>query len=456
MADPAVCVLGAGPAGCVIAYRLATLGHDVALVARTHARRHPMGETVPASVERVLEAVGLGDVVPMAAYGVATDGLVLWESEAPVARPSPTLLLRRDRFDALLCMAAERAGVRVLRSAAGATPRRRPEGGWQASFTTATVGECIEAPFFVDARGRRGGTRRLGAATIALAARWQDASPLPAVTCLEASSDAWAWGGVAPDGRQAAACFVDPQLVAGLDPTGRMALYLKLLDRMRLLRPLLTGRACEPPVVFDATARLGLHIAEPGMIAVGDARLATEPLSSQGIQGAIVSGLQGAAVVHTALTQPENATLALDFHCTSCLAAASSAVRHTAFFHSAVLARFDTSFWRSRAKGTEQPPPKRVDARVPDVSLRLSPSARIKDGPVLDGVVIRRQRVLEDPALQGQVAFLGAINVASLIEATQFPMLRSELFRAWSKMIGPKDADTTIAWLWSRGLLVPA
>ncbi len=162
MADPAVCVLGAGPAGCVIAYRLATLGHDVALVARSHARRRPMGETVPTSVERLLEAVGLGEFVPMAAYRVATDGLVLWESKAPVAHPSPTLLLRRDRFDALLCMAAERAGVRVLRTAAGVTLLRRPDGGWRASFTTATGDDCIEATFLVDARGRRGGgTRRL-------------------------------------------------------------------------------------------------------------------------------------------------------------------------------------------------------------------------------------------------------------------------------------------------------
>lgn len=458
MADPAVCVLGAGPAGCVIAYRLATLGHDVVLVARTHARRHPMGETVPASVERLLEAVGLGAVVPMAAYRVAAEGLVLWESEAPVAHPSPTLLLRRDRFDALLCMAAERAGVRVLRSAAGATPQRRPDGGWRASFTTARGGDCIEAAFLVDARGRRGGgTRRLGAATVALAARWQGASPLPATTCLEASSDAWAWGGVAPDGRQAAACFVDPQLVAGLDPAGRMALYVRLLDRTRLLRQLLTGRTCEAPVVLAATARLGLHIAGPGLIAVGDAAFTTEPLSSQGVQGAIVSALQGAAVVHTALMQPENATLALDFHRASRLGAASSAIAHTASLHSAVLARFDTPFWRSRAEAAEQSPqPKHVGAAVPDAPLRLSPSARIQDGPVLDGVIIRRQRVLEDSGLQGRVAYLGAVKVAPLIEATRFPMFRSELFHAWSETIGPRDADAIIAWLWSRGLLVAA
>ncbi len=209
--------------------------------------------------------------------------------------------------------------------------------------------------------------------------------------------------------------------------------------------------------MLDATARLGPDIAGPGLIAVGDAAVATEPLSSQGVQGAIVSALQGAAVVHTAITQPENATLALDFHRASRLAAASSAISHTASFHAAVLARFDTPFWRSRAGAREQARrTAAVDAAVPDAPLRLSPSASIQDGPVLDGVVIRRERVLEDPGLNGRLAYLGAVKIAPLLEATRFPIVRSELARVWSERIGPRDADATIAWLWSRGLLVAA
>jgi flavin-dependent dehydrogenase len=455
---PRVCVLGAGPAGCLIAYRLATLGHEVVLIARRRRRRHPMGETAPGSVAQLLEGVGLGDIMTMAAYGVATEGLALWESEEAVVHPSPGLLLRRDRFDSLLRMAAEQAGARVIEIAGGVTLERKVRGGWRVSLITSAGANEIDAAFLVDARGRSAGRRRLGASTIALCARWRDAGPLPATTCLEAASDAWTWGGVAPDRRQAAACFVDPQRLAGLDAAGRTALYVKLLGRTRLLRPLLTGVLCETPVVLDATARLGLRIAEPGLIALGDAAMATEPLSSQGVQNAIVSALQGAAVVHTALSQPEDALLALNFHRASREAAAHSAMRHTASFHAAVLARFDTPFWRRRAAAGERAPrltPAEA-AAGPDAPLRLSPSARIKDGPVLDGVLIRRQRVLEDPWLHGPVAYLGAVKVAPLLEATRFPMVRNELFRAWSEMIGPKDANAAIAWLCSRRLLVAA
>jgi hypothetical protein len=75
---------------------------------------------------------------------------------------------------------------------------------------------------------------------------------------------------------------------------------------------------------------------------------------------------------------------------------------------------------------------------------------------VLDGALIRRQRVLESPWLHGSVAYVGPVKVAPLLEATPFPMVRSELFRRWSEIIGPNDANGVIAWLWSRGLLVAA
>lgn len=224
-----VCVLGAGPAGCIVAYRLAMLGHEVVLLVRSRAHRHPMGETAPLSVIRLLEGIALGDSVAMATYRVATEGLALWDSEAPTAHRSPTLLLRRDRFDAVLRIAAESAGVRVFQFNANGASRRKVGGGWRLPFVTAAGEGYVEASFLVDARGRRGGARRLSAATIALAGCWHDAAPLPAATCLEATSDAWAWGGVAPDGRQAAACFVDPGRIARVDAAGRMALYAELL-----------------------------------------------------------------------------------------------------------------------------------------------------------------------------------------------------------------------------------
>jgi flavin-dependent dehydrogenase len=454
---PCICVLGAGPAGCVTAYRLATLGHKVVLLARPRPQRHPMGESAPISIMQLLGGVGLDDIASMATYRVATQALTLWGAEEPIAHPSPALLLRRDLFDALLRMAAQRVDVRVLEGGPGSSPRRRPDGGWKVPFVTASREACVDATVLVDARGRRGGGRRMGAATVALAACWRDAAPLPATTCLEATTDAWAWGGVAPGGRQSAVCFVDPHRVAGLDASGRMALYTELLARMRLLRPLLTGRISNPPVVVDATARLGARIAEPDLIAVGDTAVATEPLSSQGVQSAIVSALQGAAVVHTVLTRPEDVALALEFHRASRRAAARGGARQTATFHAAVLARFDTSFWRRRAvAGAEARQPVPPEAVTTDLPIFLSPWARLQDAPVLDGALIRRRRVLDHPGLDGPFAYLGAVELAPLLEATTFPTTATELLRAWSKQIGPRSAHAVLVSLRKIGVLVTA
>jgi hypothetical protein len=454
-AGASICVLGAGPAGCVAAYRLATLGHSVTLLARAKAGRHPMGETLPVSAAKLLEGIGLGHVVEMAAYRLATEGLSLWDSETPAAHPSPAILLRRDRFDALLRRAAEGEGVRVVEAAAGARPTRRPGGGWRATLGAAGEG-CVDADFLVDARGRRGG-RPLGAATVALAACWCDASPLPAATCVEATTDGWAWGGAAPDGRHAAACFVDPERVGGLDIAGRLALYSELIAGMRLLRPLLDGQICAPPVTIDATAYVRENLAESDRVPVGDAAVATEPLSSQGIQGAIISAIQGAAAAHTVLTRPEDALLALEFHRTSRLAAARVATRHATSHHTAALRRFQTSFWRRRAISGDVAPSFPQTTRVSlDAPVRLSPSARVRDGAVLDGYLIRRCRVLDYPALDQPTAYLGSVELAPLLEASCFPASQYDILRAWSAQVGAHSARVVLAWLCSLGVLAVA
>ena len=450
-----VCVLGAGPAGCVAAYRLATLGHEVTLLARARHRRHMSGETVPDSVPKLLHGIGLGHVVESAAYRLVTDGLSLWETETPTLHPSPALLLRRDLFDALLRRSAEDAGVRVV-EVARASPRRLSGGGWQVTLTSA--GAQVETEFLVDARGQRRGPP-LGAPTIALMTDWRDAPPLPATTCIEAVCEAWAWGGAAPGRRQAAACFLDPERLKGLDAAARLALYLDVLAGMRLLRPLLGGQICAPPLVLDATARVAVNLAEPDRIAVGDAAVATEPLSSQGLQGAIVSALQGAAVAHTVLTHPDDAGLALDFHRSRRLATARHAQRHAASFHSFALARFKTPFWRRRA-GTgvaAQFVPVNAAARAAlDAPLLLSPLARFQDGAVLDGALIRRRRVLDHPTLDAPVAYLGPVDLARLLETTRFPATSDQLIQGWSQRLGPESATAVLSWLCAQGVLMAA
>ena len=63
------------------------------------------------------------------------------------------------------------------------------------------------------------------------------------------------------------------------------------------------------PPCFLSKDQIGLD-----WIKVGDAAFAIDPLSSQGVQMAMMSAFQGSIAVHTLLTQPEQANAAIDFY----------------------------------------------------------------------------------------------------------------------------------------------
>lgn len=452
-ADASVCVLGGGPAGATIARRLAELGHAVVLVARDGGPRHALGETLPVSALPLLASLGLTGVVDMATTGEERERLAVWGEREPVSQPGRAILLDRGRFDRLLRARAADSGVRVM--APGAAPRRDPARGWVVPVA-GRAPLCV--PVLVDARGRRsGGGVRLGAPTVALAALWDHG---PEATRIEAGEDFWAWGGPAPQGRHGAACFVDPARLAGLDSADRTALYLSLLARTRLFRRLGAGRLLGPPTVHDATSRLVPRCAGPAHVVVGDAALATEPLSSQGVQAALVSALQGAATVNTVLTRPEDAALALRFHRSCRLDAARRARRQAAAMHAAACQRIGSPFWVARAPGgpanpeeAEPAPPAMIQ---PGAALRLAPALRIIDAPVLDGALIRRGHVVRHPGMDGPLAFLGGVAIAPLLAAADFPAPEQDLLRSWSERIGSVEAARVLAWLRRSGLLIAA
>ena len=68
-----------------------------------------------------------------------------------------------------------------------------------------------------------------------------------------------------------------------------------------------------PPSVCEATASSAVDQMGFSCVRVGDASLALDPIASQGCQQALISGFQGAAVVHTCLSDPNAYPLAEKF-----------------------------------------------------------------------------------------------------------------------------------------------
>jgi len=127
------------------------------------------------------------------------------------------------------------------------------------------------------------------------------------------------------NGGVTAAAFVDAQHCAGIDAVERARLYQGLIAASPLLADLLAGRQCGKVLACDATPGAVADAApEPGLLRVGEAAFAIDPLSSQGVAAALRSAVQAAACVRTALRRPDDAGACLGL--SSCAGAARDAL----------------------------------------------------------------------------------------------------------------------------------
>ncbi|PWK61142.1 NAD(P)/FAD-dependent oxidoreductase [Roseicyclus mahoneyensis] len=119
-----VVVVGAGPAGSTLAWRLANRGLRVAVVEREHFPRHRVGESLTGTAGQLLRDMGLED--EMTAHGFPVKRGVRVYGPNPRATfdvpiidiaedgshiPNPTWQVRRPEFDAILLKAATDAGA---------------------------------------------------------------------------------------------------------------------------------------------------------------------------------------------------------------------------------------------------------------------------------------------------------------------------------------------------------
>jgi 2-polyprenyl-6-methoxyphenol hydroxylase-like FAD-dependent oxidoreductase len=144
------CIFGGGPAGAVVARRLAELGHDTLLIDRADQDGPARGESLAPSILPILESLQLRAEVEAAAFGREQRALVLWASSAFEEKEfagAPALLIERTQFDKRLRRAAMRAGVRLMPAARARAPRRLPSGGWAIPVATAEGTTLVTASF---------------------------------------------------------------------------------------------------------------------------------------------------------------------------------------------------------------------------------------------------------------------------------------------------------------------
>lgn len=338
MTDSRIVVLGAGPAGAAAAIGLRRLGYPVTVVSQW--RRFAAVEGVSQRVLEGLRHAGLGGALREAT--VPATRQVRWNGQH--LHLNQEFLLDRQRFDQALRHDLMQAGVNVIEGRVREVTRTQ---GYQVRLED---GQVLEAEFLVEARGRQApltADRLRGPETVSLLNIWQGQPGAPA-SAVESLDDGWAWMARLSDGR----CYWQVTLDAQGLP-GKAALAEYCAERRRrsvLVGELFDAQALQPAQVHarSSTAILAGECAGDDWLRVGDAAMAVDPLSGNGIFQSLSSALQAPVVINTLLRLPERAGLAKQFHQQRVEQLFMRFARIGRDFYSQEQSRAGQPFWASR------------------------------------------------------------------------------------------------------------
>jgi flavin-dependent dehydrogenase len=215
----------------------------------------------------------------------------------------PGWCVARNRFDALLAQCAAAAGAQVFSGAAN-TRIVKKAGIWRVDLSRANGSCCsFRAGFVVDATGRRAAfARKQGSRRILLDSLIGASVVLPSpdyrssgYTLIEAVENGWWYSAVLPDAKLIVVYMTDGDIYAsghndGIGANIGRTMHTRLrIDARGLVRS-------QTRLAAANTSWLD-RVAGPDWLAVGDAAMALDPLSGQGIYKAIQCGISAADAI---------------------------------------------------------------------------------------------------------------------------------------------------------------
>ncbi len=311
----AVLILGGGPAGLVTALRIVKSGGSAVVVERGHFDEIRIGEHLPphaVALARNAGLSGLDDDAHQRSSGVSA----WWGGEAPHYRDylfhssGHGLNLSRPYFDACLAEQCRSAGVQLLTGARVITVIRTAH-GWRADVQCGDEIRTYETTIVVDATGRaavfarsQGSSIEARESQVALIAfRTSKPAVDGAGGRVVIESAAYGWWYFAPlsGGRCVCMCVTDADLLAAAQGSA-LASWEAWLQRTLHVRASVEEYPSLTRFIVRAARSQRLdRMNGPRWVAVGDAAIAFDPLSSRGLAKGIEHGCQAADAVLTCL-----------------------------------------------------------------------------------------------------------------------------------------------------------
>jgi flavin-dependent dehydrogenase len=449
--------------------RLAKFGYRVCLVERCKFPRSHAGESLTRGTFPILDALGLRHAVLNQEFVELDETLVRWatgrtERLTRTQRSVVGLLVDRAAFDALLLRSAAEAGVRVVQPGQVRGIDRSHE-GWHIELAAGGTTHKLDVTFVVDATGRKGFLRpqrgRVAPRTMALCGHLKLRLPTSA-SMVEAICDGWCWGAPVPNGLFSTMIFLDPRSVRGTSRAGLESLWRSYMARTQLFADLARAPAAGPTVACDASAYCDEYPVGRGLIRVGEANFALDPLSSTGLEKAMQTGLLAALVLHTMMLRPERAALCERFYGNRSRETVAAHERWSSHIYADVERFRHHPFWRARSAEPElpsqqMPPPDalKTEALSLRTRVRVSQQTRLAEEPCIVGDEIQLQPALFHPALERPVAFLEGARIEDLVQSVPYTIDLARLLMLWSELMPVQQAQRATAWMLKNHILEP-
>ena len=473
-----VAILGGGPAGAAAARLIASHGHGVVLLTRAPARP-ALAESLPPSVGKLLDRIGVRSAVDAAGFVRATGNTVWWGTgDARVESFGAGSLgwqVRRDTFDTLLLAEAEQAGARVVRraivrevtpgpNACGTSIGHYDIRGRQRSFTARWVLDCTGRAGLLARRDWR--RPDPAGRTLALVGVWERRGGWSTLddethTLVESYEGGWAWSVPVSRTRRYVTVMVDPAVTpirrAG-ESDALAAVYEAELAKAARLHDLVhsgSRRATLTTAIFarDASSYGSSRFGDDGLLLVGDAASFVDPLSSYGIKKALSSAWLASVVVHTALVDASMQTAALELYEGRERAMHDALRRRFAELSRDAAGDAATDFWRARSAddtGDDGEPDVAALRRDPEVlaafdelrrrdsiGLRASDALRRTERPTVHGDRVALEEHLVVPAFREGVRYVRSVDLVKIVALAPAYDQVPDLYAAYNRAAPP-------------------
>jgi flavin-dependent dehydrogenase len=303
-----VAVLGGGPAGLASTIALLREGLGVIVIERTEYAALRVGEHLTPNTKPLLTALGLEGMLDSPLH-VSCPGIrSAWGSHEPEDKDyvfnayGEGWNLSRPEFDRSLALHVAGLGAEVL-TRTKMVDISRVSATWQITLASEDGLFEVLADFAIDATGRSAAlSKRMGSQPIVyddlvgIFGRGADASPMSRWVLIEAQEEGWWYSAGLADGGLIATFLTDPDLF-DLSQAGRAFAWRKQLGKSSITRArgLADGDAVDLHVRTARTQRLD-RVAGEAWMAIGDAAMSFDPLSSEGISKGFKLGLKAGAI----------------------------------------------------------------------------------------------------------------------------------------------------------------